>query len=150
MAADSIGISLRECLQSYKVAYDAITLVPSDVNSDSGHSLAARFSGRLLTQPMIHSCLVLYSATVFQVVAALFLYVMSTLNTSFLLFGGILIIRIAELPICHTQSCSDKICANEVHTKKKRKPVSNKLIVIQVIPSCKDRLFYFWGQIAKQ
>ena len=78
MAADSIGISLRECLQSYKAAYDAITLVPSDVNSDSGRSVAARFSGRLLTQPMIHSRLVLYSATVFQVVPVLFLSVMNT------------------------------------------------------------------------
>lgn len=75
-AAIAIGISLRECLQSYKAAYDAITLVPSDVDSDSGRSIPAR----LLTQPMIHSCLVLYSATVFHVVAALFLYVMHNLK----------------------------------------------------------------------
>lgn len=36
--AITIGIPQRECLQSYKAAYDAITLVPSipsDVNSDS-------------------------------------------------------------------------------------------------------------------
>lgn len=80
----TIGISLRECLQSYKAAYDAITLVPSDVNSDSGRSIALRFSAMDINSPNDPFMSRPYSATVFQAGPRLYSYLTGFFSKCFI------------------------------------------------------------------